>query len=45
MGRRRRQENKTPQKTNSNSIEDLLENKGTEYSVADLSKMRNKYVQ
>jgi hypothetical protein len=38
MGRRRRQGNITPQKTN-NSIENLVENEENEHPVADRSRM------
>jgi hypothetical protein len=34
MGRKRRQGNTTPQKTN-NSIQDLVENEGKSYLVSD----------
>jgi chromosome condensin MukBEF complex kleisin-like MukF subunit len=39
VGKSRRQGNTTLQNTNNNSIEDLVENEGNEYSVADPSKM------
>jgi hypothetical protein len=38
MGRIRRQENTTTQKTRT-SIEDLVENEGNEYMLAELSRM------
>jgi hypothetical protein len=38
MGRRGRQGNTTPQRTN-NSTEDLMENEGNEYIVVDPSRM------
>jgi hypothetical protein len=39
MGSKRRQGNASPQKTNKNSIEDLVESEGNESPVADLSRM------
>jgi hypothetical protein len=39
MGSKRRQGNASPQKTNKNSIEDLVESEGNESPVADLSRI------
>jgi hypothetical protein len=39
MGRKTRHGNTTPQKTNSNIIQDLVESEGDESSVADNRKM------
>jgi hypothetical protein len=39
MGRKGRQGNTTPQKTNMNSIEDLVENERNESPVADFSRV------
>jgi molybdenum-dependent DNA-binding transcriptional regulator ModE len=39
MGRKRRQGNMTPQKTNNNIIEDLVESKGDESPVTDIRRM------
>jgi hypothetical protein len=39
MGEKRRQVNITPQKTNNHIIEDLVENEGNEFSVADVRRM------
>jgi hypothetical protein len=43
MGRKRRQGNVTPQKSNNNIIEDLMERKGDESLVADLKRMIRKF--
>jgi hypothetical protein len=39
MGRKRMQENMTPQKTNNHTIEDLMQSEGNKSPVADLRRM------
>jgi hypothetical protein len=39
IGRKRRQENTTPQKSNNNIIEDLIKSEGDESPVADVRRM------
>jgi hypothetical protein len=39
MGRRTRQGNTIPQKTNNDSVEDLVENEGNESPVSDPTRM------
>jgi hypothetical protein len=43
IGRKRRQGNMTPQKTNNNIIEDTVESEGHEFPVTDLRGMFNEF--
>jgi hypothetical protein len=38
-GRKRKQENMSPQKTNNNIIEDLVESEGDEFPVSDIRRV------